>query len=90
MVGIVTIRHELHLTEIDVEFSNKQFHKNLTLTDSFGAKMATINYNGLLLASAVQQQDEDAYEELDDVHDSAALRRKCSNLEFRPFNEWTT
>lgn len=53
MVGTVTIRHELHLTEIDVEFSNKQFHKNLTLTDSFGAKMATINYNGLLLASAV-------------------------------------
>jgi hypothetical protein len=52
MVGIVTVRHEFQLTEIDVEFMNKQFHKNITLTDTFGATMAAINYNGLLIANA--------------------------------------
>ena len=88
MVGIVTIRHEFQLTEIDVEFMNKQFHKNITLTDTFGATMASINYNGLLLASEVPEQNVDEYEEIDDVQDQAAQRRKNSNIEFRPFNEW--
>lgn len=66
MVGIVTVRHEFQLTEIDVEFMNKQFHKNLTLTDTFGATMAAINYNGLLIANAQPEQNVDEYEEMDD------------------------
>lgn len=91
MVGIVTLRHDFQLTEIDVEFMNKQFHKNITLTDTFGATMACINYNGLLIANAQPEQNVDEYEEMDDGgQDLAALRRKSSNIEFRPFNEWAS
>jgi hypothetical protein len=30
---------------------NKQFHRNLGITDDFGATMATLNYSGMLLAN---------------------------------------
>jgi len=45
---------------------NKQFHKNISLTDVFGATMAAINYNGLLIANALPEQNVDEYEEIDD------------------------
>jgi hypothetical protein len=69
---------------------NKQFHKNITLTDTFGATMAAINYNGLLIASSLPEQNADEYEDIDDGQDLAAIRRKNSNIEFRPFNEWAS
>ena len=50
--------------------------------------MATLNYSGMLLANPALEQDEDAYEEIEDLHDEAANKRKHSNIEFRPFNEW--
>ena len=67
---------------------NKQFHRNLGITDEFGATMATLNYSGMLLANPALEQDEDAYEEIEDLHDEAANKRKHSNIEFRPFNQW--
>lgn len=50
--------------------------------------MATLNYSGMLLANPALEQDEDAYEEIEDLHDEAANKQKHSNIEFRPFNEW--
>lgn len=66
---------------------NKNFHRNLGITDEIGATMAVINYSGLIFANPVLEQDEDAYEEIDE-QDEAALKRRLSNIEFRPFNEW--
>ena len=86
-MGIVSLRHEFQFTQIDVEFMNKQFHRNLGITDDYGATMATLNYSGMLIANPALEQDEDAYEEVDEL-DEQGNRRKNSNIEFRPFNEW--
>lgn len=51
MVGIVSLRHEFQFTQIDVEFMNKQFHRNLGITDDYGSTMAVLNYGGLLIAN---------------------------------------
>jgi hypothetical protein len=51
MVGIVTLRSEFQYTSIDVEFANKNFHRNLVINDDFWISMAALNYTGLALAS---------------------------------------
>ena len=50
-VGVVGVRAEFQYTVVDVEFMNRNFHRNLCLNDSFGVSMAALNYNGVLLAS---------------------------------------
>jgi hypothetical protein len=50
---------------------NKQFHRNLGITDDFGATMATLNYSGMLIANPAMEQDEDAYEEIDELDEAA-------------------
>jgi hypothetical protein len=55
MVGIVSLRQEFQFTAIDVEFMNKNFHRNLTLNDDFGIQLVALNYTGLLMASKEQQ-----------------------------------
>lgn len=55
MVGSVALRHEFQFTQIDVDFANKNFHRNLGITDDFGATMACLNYSGMMLASACKE-----------------------------------
>jgi chromosome transmission fidelity protein 4 len=59
----------------------------LGITDDFGATLAQLNYSGMLLANSVLEQDEDSYED-DQSNNNQDNRRKASNIEFRPFNEW--
>lgn len=65
MVGFVGVRPEFQYTVIDVDFANKNFHRNLALNDDFGISMAAINYTGVLMASAGEDPDglDDEYEE---------------------------
>ena len=51
MVGTCSVRNELHYSTVDVEFTNRNFHKNLSIRDDFGVSMAAMNYSGVLLAS---------------------------------------
>jgi hypothetical protein len=51
MVGIVSLRKEFTFTAIDVEFMNKNFHRNLTINDDFGIEMVVMNYTGLMMAN---------------------------------------
>ena len=51
MVGTIWLRQELQYTSVDVEFSNKNFHRNLMFNDDYGAELAALNYSGLVLAS---------------------------------------
>lgn len=55
--------------------------------------MAAMNYNGVLLASQAEEKNEDQYE--DDLaedndmdQDDMFKRRKNSNIQYKPFNEW--
>ena len=50
-VGVVGIRSEFSYTVIDIEFLNRNFHRNLSINDDFNVVMASMNYNGVLLAS---------------------------------------
>jgi hypothetical protein len=51
MVGTVVLREELAYTSVDVEFTNKQLHRNLVINDDFGAIMSSISNSGMILAS---------------------------------------
>jgi hypothetical protein len=81
MVGTVALRHEFRETSIDVNFTNKMFHRNLVQVDDFGICMAAMNYSGLLVASKAVARDLDDYEDdcVDDG-DDAGERKKNSNL----------
>lgn len=68
MVGTVWVRNEVQYTSIDVEFTNKNFHRNLMFNDDYGAQMAAINYSGMILASKAEAGDLDQYED-DEVED---------------------
>lgn len=91
-VGVVGIRAEFQYTVIDIEFMDRTFHRNLSINDDFNVVMAAMNYNGVLLASMAEASNEDSYEEdpADDKMDGDDMerRRKSSNLQFKPFNEW--
>jgi len=92
-IGIVGVRTEFQYTVIDVDFANKNFHRNLVLNDVFGVSMASLNYNGVLMASQAEEKNEDQYEddELNDDElnsDDMFRRRKSSNIQYKPFNEW--
>ena len=40
MVGVICLREEFQFTSIDVDFTNKNFHRNLVINDDYGVTMA--------------------------------------------------
>jgi hypothetical protein len=66
LMGTISLRQSQQFTSIDVDFSDKGFHRNLCINDDFGSSMATMNYTGLVLANKAEVQDLDAYEEDDE------------------------
>lgn len=88
MVGTCSVRNELHYSTVDVEFTNRNFHKNLSIRDDFGVSMAAMNYSGVILASQTEEKNDDEYEnDVVDDHDNEevdelARRRKNSNIMF--------
>ena len=83
-VGVVGLRSEFQYTVVDIEFTNRNFHRNLSINDDFGVCMAAMNYNGVLLASQAEQKDEDQYEDDiaddDEMADEMFKRKKSSNI----------
>lgn len=86
-MGTVALRQTKQYTSIDVEFSDKNFHRNICINDDFGSSMATMNYTGLALASKAELVDLDAYEEDDEEKSQTGIDKKRSSLYFKPFNE---
>lgn len=50
-VGTVAKRVQNQFTSIDVDFTDRNFHRNFCLNDDFGASMCCLNYSGLLIAN---------------------------------------
>jgi hypothetical protein len=80
---------------VDVEFTNKNFHRNIMINDDYGAEMAAINYSGMVLASKAIVSDIDSYEEDDvdedemDIADPEAEKKKLrqySHVFYKPFS----
>ena len=82
------IRHEFQYTVIDIDFTNKNLHRNQQMNDDFGIKMAVLNHTGILLASVAEEKNIDEYEEDEPESDdndpngatALARRRKNSNI----------
>ena len=89
MVGTISLRSE-KITSIDVDFSNKNFHRNLVLSDDYQVSMAALNYSGMLLASKGSDTNEDEYENDEEVSMDmdAKVNHKNSHVYYKPFNEW--
>ena len=51
LVGTVVKRFSNQYKVIDVDFTDRGFHRNLCFNDDFNASMVTMNYTGLLLAN---------------------------------------
>ncbi len=94
----VALRKETNYTSIDIEFMDRNFHRNLYLNDDYGVSMAAISHSGVILASKAEQQEEDQYEDDDleeDMDDTPAeaemkalkRKRKFSHIYFKPFSE---
>jgi len=100
MVGTVVLREELAYTSIDVDFTNKQHHRNIVINDDFGIIMCSIGYSGMLLASKgaegaegeedmddfIRPDDEDI--DMDDPDKDAKKRKKNAHIQFKPFNTY--
>lgn len=93
MVGTICLREEAQFTSVDVDFTNKQMHRNLMFNNDYGAQMAALNYSGLLLASKAVDVDLDNYEEddMDDDDMNVADKetknlKKYAHLYYKPFS----
>lgn len=77
---------------MEVEFTDKTFHRNFNINDDFRCSMAVLNYSGLLLAGKRVFQDLDQYEDDDLLDDKKGdgIDKKASYLYFKPLNEWET
>lgn len=65
-IGIISLRKAQNFTSIDVEFSDKNFHRSICINDDFESSMASLNYTGMVLASKAEEIDLDQYEDDDE------------------------
>lgn len=63
LVGTVIKRQNNQYTVIDVDFTDRNFHRNLCFNDDFKTTMVTMNYSGLLMANKGEMEDQDEYQE---------------------------
>jgi hypothetical protein len=77
----------MNYTSLDIEFSDRNFHRNLRINDDFNSCMAIMNYTGLVTASKRIQINEDEYE--DDLAENKdnEIDKKYSYIYFKPFDE---
>ena len=103
MVATVVLREEHAYTSIDVDFTDKNKHRNIVINDDFGIVMAAVGHSGMFLASKGSQNGGPEDEELDDfirpddedmdMDDNGEgadekRRKKYSHVQFKPFNTW--
>lgn len=84
-IGTCHLKRYTNFTSVDVEFTDKTFHRDFQLNDDFTFSMACLNYSGLLLASRGEVQDDNQYEEED--LNSQTDNKKNSTLLFKPFDQ---
>jgi len=83
-------------TSIDVDFTDKQTHKNIVINDDYGATLAAISNSGLLIASrgtdeGAELEDLDEFIDEDmEMEDEDKKRRRYSHILFRHANTWKT
>jgi hypothetical protein len=101
MIGTVCLREELSYTAIDVDFTDKNAHRNIIINDDFGAIMCSIGHSGMLLASkgtdtGMEDEEMDDFispEDDEDVEMAGAdneekKRKRHAHIQFKAFNTY--
>lgn len=83
-IGSVSVREEMGMKCVEIEFADKTFHKNLITEDDINTEIATLGYNGAFLASRGEAIDLDQYE------DDTNQQKYISQLKFVPFTSWNS
>ena len=88
IVGTVHLRKQNLYTAVDVDFTDKNY-PSIRINDDFKSSMASLNYQGLLLASKGEGEDEDKYEDDEEdmdaksINDNEKVNKKFSYLFFK-------
>ncbi len=65
-VGSITLIAQKKSSVIFIDFTNKTFHRNLSLPDPYKVSLGTMTYGGAILASQTKELDINEYQEDDD------------------------
>lgn len=91
LIGNIVIRKDHDFNFLDIDFSDKNFHKNIRSRDIYDLQMGDMNYSGAILASKGVQLNENEYE--DEIHNDEI--KKFSYIQFKGFSymyepyDWT-
>lgn len=91
LIGNIIIRKDHDFNFLDIDFSDKNFHKNIRSRDIYNIEMGDMNYSGAILASKGLQENENEYE--DEIHNDET--KQYSYIQFKGFSyvyeacDWT-
>ena len=91
LVGSISMREESSFRCIDIEFSNKGFHKNISMNDIYGIYKGILGYGGAFLGSRAAEVNLDEYDEGEgegEGGDAHGVGNRRSRIVFVPFHEW--
>ncbi|TNV85001.1 hypothetical protein FGO68_gene11836 [Halteria grandinella] len=96
LVGTVCLRQELTFTSVDVDFTDKQTHRNLVINDDYGAVMVALGHGGMLIASKGEGGEEEEMDEfirpddedidMENGDDEQKKLKRNAHILFKPFN----
>lgn len=91
LVGSIIMRRDNEYNFMDIDFSDKNFHKNIRTRDVYNLEMGEMNYSGAIMASRFVPLNENEYE--DEIHNDET--KKFSYIHFKCFSylyepcDWT-
>lgn len=91
LIGTIIVRRDNEYNFLDIDFSDKNFHKNIRTRDVYNFEMGDINYCGAIMASRFVPQNENEYE--DEIHNDETkkfsfIHFKCFSYLYEPI-DWT-
>ena len=91
LIGSIIVRRDNECNFLDIDFADKNFHKNIRSRDMYNLEMGDMNYCGAILASRALEVNDNEYE--DEIHNDET--KKFSFIQFKCFSyiyepcDWT-
>jgi len=91
LIGSIVVRKDAEYNFLDIDFSDKNFHKNIRTRDMYNLEMGEMNYCGAIMASRAIEVNDNEYE--DEIHNDEM--RQFSYIQFKCFSyiyepcDWT-
>lgn len=90
-VGTIILRKDNEFSFLDIDFSDKKFHKNIRTRDVYNISMGTMNHMGAILASKAESINENEYEnelDKDETKKSSYIQYKSFTYTYEAY-DWT-